>query len=429
MSDEIITKFKGPGQWRSQAARLEAEERKPIVSSIVAACHEAACRPPGSGGTGGSSPKGGKGALDRVQPVVKALRQAGGTPYVVGGFVRDKILGLDSKDLDIEVHGIPADKVARTLRQFGKVDEVGKSFGVLKVSFGGEDLDVSVPRTDSKSGTGHTGFDISVDPHMGIDKALARRDFTINAIAMDPTTGALVDPYGGAAHLSEKRLTAVSEAFSEDPLRVLRGVQFAARFGMTMDDSTAALSRSLKDEIEQLPLERVWGEFEKIGSKGRDLTAVARVIEQVGLQGHYGTIRPATPNLEGLTGDHKVAVALSSIGVDPRKVGATNVVTQRMDELQRALEFQGTAEDSRAFARTMKLSTFADAQRINPDLAFDPAVANGPTTPLLAGKDLATLGLKPGPEYGRILKEITAAQDRGEILTREEALERVRLAL
>lgn len=365
--------------------------------------------------------------LRTVAPVVDAIRKAGGTPYVVGGFVRDKILGADSKDLDIEVHGIDADTLVRTLKQFGKVDEVGKAFGVLKVRYGGEDLDISLPRTDSKSGAGHTGFDISVDPHMGIDKALARRDFTINAIGMDPTTGKIVDPYGGEGHLKEGRLVAVSEAFSEDPLRVLRGVQFAARFGMTMDDETAALSRTLRREIEDVPVERVWGEFEKIGSKGRDLTAPARVIEQVGLQGRFGNIRPATPNLDGLKGEQRVAVALAAIGADPHKIGATNNVLKRMEEIDSALSFSGTEADSRAFARTMKLSTFRDAQRINPDLKFDPAVADGPIAPVITGGDLIQAGMSQGPDLGRTLRDLTAAQDRGEITTKEEALRKIGL--
>jgi hypothetical protein len=364
--------------------------------------------------------------FSRVAPVVERLRSAGGTPYVVGGYVRDQLLGLGSKDLDIEVHGIDADKTARTLRQLGKVDEVGKSFGVLKITHAGEDLDISLPRTDSKTGTGHTGFDVSVDPHMGIEKALARRDFTINAIAMDPTTGEIIDPYGGARHLEERRLVAVSDAFSEDPLRVLRGVQFAGRFGMTMDEQTAALSRSLDKEVAELPLERVWGEFEKIGSKGKDFGAVATVIEQVGLQGRYGNIRPANPDLEGLSGDHRVSVALAAIGADPTRIGATNAVTRRIQEINAALEFRGTPAESRAFARTMKASTFADAQRVNPNLSFDPAVANGPTAPLISGKDLTALGMKPSPRIGEILREVTAAQDRGEVTTQEEAIRRAK---
>lgn len=385
--------------------------------AILAACHSKACAPPPVGKGGSDS-----GPLASVAPLVSAIRKAGGQPYVVGGFVRDKLLGLDSKDIDIEVHGLSAEALAQALTPLGKVDEVGKSFGVLKITFGGEDLDISLPRTDSKTGEGHTGFDVRVDPHMGIEKALSRRDFTINAIAMDPDTGEIIDPFGGAAHMRAGKLVAVSDAFSEDPLRVIRGIQFAGRFGMTMDDRTAEMSRSLLAEIETLPVERIWGEFEKIGSKGVDFDSLAKTVVQVGLQGRFGQLTSARPDLSGLAGEHKVAVALAAIGVDPIRIGAPTTVTRRMQEIQKALAFRGDLAESRAFARTMKLSTFDDARRIDRSLSFDPRVAQGPTALLVSGKDLVAAGVKPGPEMGRILSATTAAQDRGDLTTKEEAL-------
>ena len=392
--------------------------------ALVAACHSKACAPPPAG-VGGSD----KGPLASVAPLVSAIRKAGGQPFVVGGFVRDKLLGLDSKDIDIEVHGLSAEALASALAPLGKVDEVGKSFGVLKISVGGEDLDISLPRTDSKSGEGHTGFDVSVDPHMGIEKALSRRDFTINAIAMDPDTGEIIDPFGGAAHLQAGKLVAVSDAFSEDPLRVIRGIQFAGRFGMTMDDRTAEMSRSLLAEIETLPLERIWGEFEKIGTKGVDFDSLAKTVVQVGLQGRFGQLTPARPDLSGLVGDQRVAVALASLGVDPIRIGAPTSVTRRMTEIQNALAFRGDLAESRAFARTMKLSTFDDAQRIDRNLTFDSTVRFAATPSLVSGKDLVAVGVKPGPEMGRVLATTTAAQDRGDFLTKEEALRFAMLAL
>jgi Arc/MetJ family transcription regulator len=179
--------------------------------------------------------------------------------------------------------------------------------------------------------------------------------------------------------------------------------------------------------MDSLPLERVWGEFEKVGRKGVDFQSVATVIEQTGLQGKYGTIKGASPDLSGLSGDHRAAVALTAIGADPRKIGATKVVTQHMQELQRAIEFSGTAAESRAFARTMKLATFADAARVKPSIYFDPAVSQGPVKQLVSGKDLVAQGFKPGPEMGRILKNVTAAQDRGEVTTQSQALEWVKM--
>ena len=392
-----------------------------MTSPLVAACHSKACAPPPIG-KGGSD----KGPLASVRPLTNALVKAGGQPFVVGGFVRDKLMGLDSKDIDIEVHGLGADTVARVLSRFGKVDEVGKSFGVLKVSFGGEDLDVSLPRTDSKTGEGHTGFDVSVDPHMGIEAALARRDFTINAIAMTPD-GQLVDPFGGARDIKNRRLSAVSDAFSEDPLRVMRGVQFAARFGMTMDERTAKMSRDLLPEIDKLPTERIWGEWEKIGSKGKDFTSLERTLEQVGLQGRWGEVRSRDMDLSGLSGDVRVSTVLAGLGVDPVAIGAPNAITNKISDMRRAAAFTGSDADSRAFARTLKHSSFSEAARINPSLRFDPAVAAGPTKVLVSGKDLTSAGMKPGPEMGQALKRIAEAQDAGRITTPEEALRLVAL--
>lgn len=391
------------------------------VSTLVAACHSRACAPPPIG-TGGSA----SGPLGAVAPVVQAIRKAGGTPLVVGGFVRDAQLGLSSKDLDIEVHGIDAERLVGVLRQFGKVDEVGKSFGVLKVRFGGEDLDISLPRTDSKTGEGHSGFAVSVDPHMGIEKALSRRDFTINAMAMDPQTGQLIDPFGGAADMKAGVLRAVSDAFSEDPLRVMRAVQFSSRFGMRLDQQTATLSRSLLGELDTVPIERVWTEWEKIGSKGKDFVSLHDTITRTGLQGRFGDIRPAKPDLSGLEGDQRVAVVLAAVGADPRKIGATNAITKHVDGINKALSFTGGERESFAVARTLGPATFGEAKRIDPSIRFDPAVANGPTKPLVGGKELTGLGMKPGPEMGEMIRRATAAQDRGEFDTTEGARDWIR---
>jgi hypothetical protein len=386
-------------------------------STLVAACYSRACAPPpvGQGGSSGGS------GLSAVAPVVSAIRRAGGTPVVVGGFVRDKMLGLDSKDIDIEVHGIEAEPLIRALKSIGKVDEVGKSFGVLKVKFGGEDLDISLPRTDSKTGEGHTGFDVSVDPHMGIEKALSRRDFTINAMGMDPDTGQLIDPFGGASDMKGGVLRAVSDAFSEDPLRVMRAVQFASRFGMRLDDKTAKMSRDLLPEIDSLPKERIWGEWEKIGMKGNDFVSLHDTITRTGLQGRFGEIRPAKPDLSGLSGDRRVGVVLAAVGADPAKIGATNAVTKHVEGIRKGLAFTGSDAESRAFARTLGTATFSDVARIDPSVKFDPVVADGPTKPLVGGSLLTEIGMSPGPQMGEAIRRATAAQDRGEFTTVEDA--------
>jgi len=184
----------------------------------------------------------------------------------VGGCVRDWLLGRAPKDFDVEVYGLSWEELARTLRPFGPTDIVGRSFGVIKVRVEGSEYDIALPRRETKTHAGHRGF--AVEPDGGLDEraACARRDFTINAILYDPLGARLVDPFGGEADLRQKVLRHTSEAFAEDPLRVLRGVQFAARFGLSLAPETAALCASIADSFAELARERVWAEWDKFAT-------------------------------------------------------------------------------------------------------------------------------------------------------------------
>lgn len=159
-------------------------------------------------------------------------------------------------------------QVIASLRKLGKVDEVGKAFGVLKLRLGDEDFDISLPRRDSLTGDGHRGFDVSVDPHMSLMEATSRRDFTINALMYDHVNEYVVDLHGGLQDLYQKKLRHVSDAFDEDPLRVLRGVQMASRFGFTLHSDTVERSKTLKNGFNSLSTERVQIEFQKLYTKG-----------------------------------------------------------------------------------------------------------------------------------------------------------------
>ena len=188
-----------------------------------------------------------------------AVKAAGGRAVIVGGWVRDDLLGRPSKDLDIEVFGIDGERLRTIAAGFGRVDTVGESFTVYKVA----GLDVSLPRRESKIGRGHRGFAVDGDPDLSFAEAARRRDFTINAMSRDPLTGELIDPSGGAADLNARVLRMVdSRTFGDDSLRVLRAVQFAARFDLTIDDATADVCRAIP--LDDLPSERVWGELEKL---------------------------------------------------------------------------------------------------------------------------------------------------------------------
>ncbi|MDQ7002418.1 MAG: HD domain-containing protein, partial [Ghiorsea sp.] len=200
---------------------------------------------------------------DAVLQVCRMLQDAGGMAWLVGGCVRDLSLDLVPQDWDIEVYGLEQDKLVAALEKIGRCEHVGKHFGVYKLWFSHLEMDIALPRKERKTGDGHRGFDVTVDPHLKPEIAMLRRDFTINAMMFNPVNQALLDVYGGQQDLHEKRLKHVSPAFAEDPLRPLRAMQFAARLGCTLDQDTMRLCRSLLVEAHTLPKSRVWQEWLK----------------------------------------------------------------------------------------------------------------------------------------------------------------------
>jgi tRNA nucleotidyltransferase (CCA-adding enzyme) len=223
--------------------------------------------------------------------IARAIAAAGGRAVVVGGWVRDVLCGRASKDVDLEVFGLEADRLLPVLARFGRVNTVGESFTVYKIG----DIDVALPRRESKAGRGHRGFDVRGDPGLSFAEAARRRDFTINAIGWDPLSGAFEDPYGGRLDLDAHILRAVDPAtFGDDSLRVLRAVQLAARFELDADEPTRRLCRSIP--LDDLPAERVWGEIEKL------LLAAVRPSLGFALALDIGTIDRLFPELRALVG-------------------------------------------------------------------------------------------------------------------------------
>lgn len=212
-----------------------------------------------------------------LRAVLDAIRRRG-RPLLVGGCVRDWLAGQAPKDFDVEVYGLAPDELQRVLAEFGDTDPVGKSFGVIKLRLEGREYDISLPRRETKTGAGHRGFEVGVDPALPVAQALARRDFTVNSIAWDPFAAELIDPHGGAKDFAARTLRHTSEAFVEDPLRVLRGMQFAGRFDLRLAPETAALCASIVDTFRELPRERVWGEWQKWASLSSHPSAGLRVL-------------------------------------------------------------------------------------------------------------------------------------------------------
>jgi len=196
------------------------------------------------------------------------LLEHGARAFIVGGYIRDHFLGLESKDIDIEVYGISSlDVLKEALEDLAPVHEVGKSFGVLKISLDGFDIDIALPRTEVKTGKGHKGFHVQTNGHLDYTSAAKRRDFTMNTIGYDIKTDFFLDPYDGRKDIEEGIIRHVDDdSFVEDPLRVLRAVQFAARFNFKLEANTLKLCQNMvKDKmLEELPKERIYEEYKKL---------------------------------------------------------------------------------------------------------------------------------------------------------------------
>jgi tRNA nucleotidyltransferase (CCA-adding enzyme) len=214
--------------------------------------------------------------------LAEAIIAAGGSAVLVGGAVRDALLGLAPKDIDIEAYGLPVEALQAALERVASVHAVGKSFGVLKARIAGMDIDVSLPRREKKVGLGHRGFAVDHDPSMPFAEAASRRDFTINAIGVDFRSGEILDPWGGRADLQAGLIRHVSDAFDEDPLRVLRACQFSARFGFPIAEETLRKCRSLQAELATLSTERIWEEFKKLLLKSPKPSTGMAALEATG---------------------------------------------------------------------------------------------------------------------------------------------------
>lgn len=293
-----------------------------------------------------------KGLLD----IHGRIRAAGGRPMLVGGCVRDEIMGFEPKDFDTEVYALSPDVLQGVLGP--DADLTGRSFGVFRVRSDGHEFEFSIPRRDNKAGVGHKDFRVSFDPWMSIRDAAKRRDFTMNSLAYDPDTGALHDPFDGRSAIKYRTLEATSEHFAEDPLRVLRGMQFAARFDMTVGQATKELCRSISAEIRHLPKERIWGEWRKWAEMSRRPSAGINFLRLTGWLENYSEIESmislpqdkeyhpegcvythtllvcdaatAIADRDGLAGDDRVTLLLAALCHDFGKATTTEIVNHRI---------------------------------------------------------------------------------------------------
>lgn len=216
--------------------------------------------------------------MSLIHRLAQKIQSVGGRALLVGGCVRDALMVAPAGDADMEVFGVTVDKLEKLLREEARIVAVGKAFGVFKLR--DWPLDISLPRRERKSGPGHRGFRIEGDPDLTLQEAASRRDFTLNAIHYDPLTDEVLDSFGGRKDLEQGILRHTSERFSEDSLRVLRAMQFAARFALQIAPETISLCRQIP--WDGLPRERVFAEWEKLLVKGKEPSRGLLFLQECG---------------------------------------------------------------------------------------------------------------------------------------------------
>ena len=383
--------------------------------------------------------------LQDVRKIAEILRDAGGRAMLVGGCVRDLLLGREAKDFDLEVYGLDAETVRRAVERDYPLDAVGMSFGVMKVRH--LPIDIALPRRESKTGAGHRGFLVDTVPDLSFADAAARRDFTVNAILCDPLTGEIVDPWGGREDLKQGILRHVSEHFVEDPLRVLRGMQFVARFGFTPAPETAAVSARLSQE--ELAPERIGTEWDKLLLHGTYIADGLRFLRAAKWLGFYPELaKLPLPEWEAkLAALDRFAGKRCGDEPDDRVLGAAVLcaglpeadvlsllkrVWRRGDLLERVppLVSRSDAPCDETVAdgalRRLALAVrrpdlLADlAECVSPERAAEIArfrarsaalgIEKTPPMPILQGRHLLERGFAAGPEMGAVLERCFDAQ-------------------
>jgi tRNA nucleotidyltransferase (CCA-adding enzyme) len=401
-----------------------------------------------------------------AREAVRVLTADGMRPMVAGGAVRDGVLGKVPKDIDIEVYGGDRERLVRSLRRLGPVDEVGRAFGVFKVAVPGEDepLDVSLPRRDSKTGDGHKGIAVQVDADLTPAEAAQRRDLTFNAMTWDPELRVVVDYYDGRADLAAGRIRHVHESFSDDPLRALRAARFSSAYAGRLDPETADLCRGLKTEYATLPEERLQGEWDKL-VRGKSPSNGIRALHEMGWDEftpelatwrvaaeHHGTRAAVIADRHGLAGDqraqHVYAAITAGMGPDGARRFLASVGEARMrgDLVTRVVNVvreQDLPRSSspadpvavRALARRLAPATVRDWARHQETLGETDArpwvaraealgVADAPEKRIVEGRDIlpnVRHGVKPGPWTGQMVVDAAVAQENGEFRDRDGA--------
>lgn len=403
-------------------------------------------------------------AAKAVTAITDAVSLRGGRTYIVGGFVRDALLGSLSHDLDLEVFGVEGDALKLILEELfpSRVNVVGSAFGILHVALAdGVSLDVALPRRESKQGKGHRGFTIEGDPTMSINDAARRRDFTVNAMLLDLATWQVVDPFKGQADLEARILRVVdATTFQDDPLRVYRAIQLAARLESTVENGGLALMMQMveRGDLAELSKERITDELKKLllraknPSKGLEIANELKIVQRdmLELGNGWSTMlivldAAAESLLESQTtfsNEQSLVVMLaalcSQLEVQEAKALFARWTFSRTvtdAAIKVALACRKIPQDETGLRKLVRdlhptpwqlFIVVAEALGGRPQkkiyTILQDLEARGELLPLLEGRDLIEIGFTPGPRIGELLRAVEDARDLGKIKTREEAL-------
>ncbi|MBN2817314.1 MAG: CCA tRNA nucleotidyltransferase [Campylobacterales bacterium] len=385
-------------------------------------------------------------------------------PIIVGGYIRDKLLQIDSKDIDIELYGLDSlDDLETILKNFGSLNTVGKSFGVCKLNYETYDIDFSLPRKDSKIENGHRGFKVHTNKNLDFKTAASRRDFTINAMGYDVINKILLDPFEGQKDLDNKILRAVDiHKFEEDPLRVLRGVGFSTRFSLRYDEKLFKKCKEMiaAKKLEELPSERIFEELKKIFLKSLKPSLAIVTLQQLGAFSFFNELNSLTNNklskvlqsldtLQKETADEKekLLLSLALICKDLPKNERTSFLAKLTQETKiiKSVDiliscFQTTSIDLLddhglySLAKKIEIRQFllfallscpeekTKTIKMLVNRAEELGILYSAMPALVEGKDLIALGLQPSKEFKIILDKTYEAQMRNLFSTKDEAL-------
>ena len=396
-----------------------------------------------------------------LEPIFAKLIFHGAKPVIVGGYIRDSLLGFSSKDIDVEVYLLDSyETLQNILEEFGDVNIVGKSFGVCKLTLQDLDLDFSLPRKDHQIAKGHKGFEVTTLSHLDYYSAFLRRDFTINAIGYVINTKEFIDPFHGMSDLKSKFLRYVNEtSFAEDPLRVFRAMQFSARFELTIDPSLLLLCKGLvkQKRVEELSKERIFEEMKKLLLKAKKPSLGIIFLKEIGAFYYFkGLLTLSLPALERTLASLDVmacqevaenktkltlmlALLLFELSKDeqltllnqltsdskllkevPHLLLSLQKIKKEMNDYE-LLKLASSVELKKVFTLAKSLKAFhAYSIDKKETRAEKLGILEFKKEEIIKGRDLKNLGLSPSKEFATILEDAYEAQLRGEFATLRE---------